>query len=136
MCVQNTAKKIKVPRPAIQFAKLQIFENVVDTWIENLRAGTIAVRSKLPSTASHITDKQIWEALWHYYYDIETSVGYLVSTYVTKPKAQKKETRAAVQKSEGGLFSFMDAGVADCEVVLDKGKVCLLFGLEIFLNLG
>lgn len=66
-----------------------------------MRVGTIAVRAELPTTASHITDKQIQEALWHYYYDIEKSVGYLVNTYVAKPKKEKKV--------KGGLISFLGA---------------------------
>ncbi|PVH75367.1 hypothetical protein DL98DRAFT_498454 [Cadophora sp. DSE1049] len=58
---------------------------------ENMRVGTIAVRAELPATATHITDKQIQEALWHYYYDIEKSVGYLVNTYVTKKEKKSKD---------------------------------------------
>ncbi|KUJ12554.1 uncharacterized protein LY89DRAFT_623737 [Mollisia scopiformis] len=65
---------------------------------ENMRVGTIAVREELPPQASHVTDKQIREALWHYYYDIEKSVGYLVSTYAAKPKAQKKSKAQEVKK--------------------------------------
>ncbi|KAK0120257.1 Hsp70 suppressor, GTPase facilitates ribosomal subunit dissociation [Cadophora gregata] len=58
-----------------------------------MRVGTIAVRAELPATASHITDKQIQEALWHYYYDIEKSVGYLVSTYVAKKEKKEKKVK-------------------------------------------
>jgi len=60
---------------------------------ENMRVGTIAVRAELPATATHITDKQIQEALWHYYYDIEKSVGYLMSTYVAKKEKEKKKSK-------------------------------------------
>lgn len=78
-----------------------------------MRVGTIAVRAELPATASHITDKQIQEALWHYYYDIEKSVGYLVNTYVAKPKKEKKV--------KGGLISFLGverspAGMCVCGI--------------------
>lgn len=66
-----------------------------------MRVGTIAVRAELPATATHITDKQIQEALWHYYYDIEKSVGYLMSTYVAKKEKQKK-------KSKGEFISCFD----------------------------
>ncbi|KAK6581257.1 hypothetical protein PZA11_005948 [Diplocarpon coronariae] len=65
---------------------------------ENMRVGTIAVRAELPPSATHITNKQIQEALWHYYYDIEKSVGYLVNTYVEKPKKERKV--------KGGLVPF------------------------------
>ncbi|KAH9210290.1 hypothetical protein DL95DRAFT_526392 [Leptodontidium sp. 2 PMI_412] len=76
---------------------------------ENMRVGTIAVRAELPPTATHITDKQIQEALWHYYYDIEKSVGYLMNTFVTKKEKKEKK------KVKGGLFSLLggksDAGI-------------------------
>lgn len=58
--------------------------------IENLRLGTIRAREILPPGSGHITDKQIQEALWHYYYDVERSVAYLRKEYMTKPKEQKK----------------------------------------------
>ena len=71
-----------------------------------MTAGTIAVRAELPPQASHVTDKQIREALWHYYYDIEKSVGYLINTYAPKPKAQKKvKAQEEKKKAQGGFFS-------------------------------
>ncbi|KAG0645971.1 hbs1 [Hyphodiscus hymeniophilus] len=45
-----------------------------------------------------ITDKQIQDALWHYYYDVEKSVGYLVNTHIAKPK---KENKKSVPKKSG-----------------------------------
>ncbi|CZT43313.1 related to elongation factor 1-alpha [Rhynchosporium secalis] len=60
---------------------------------ENMRVGTIAIRLELPETATHITDKQIHEALWHYYYDIEKSVGYLISTFVAKREKKEKKIK-------------------------------------------
>jgi hypothetical protein len=56
-----------------------------------MRLGTIKVREALPANASNITDSQIQEALWHYYYDVGKSVSYLVNTYAPRsPKAPKK----------------------------------------------
>ena len=68
-----------------------------------MRIGTIAVREKLPDNAKHLTDKQIQESLWHYYYDIDKSVAYLAST------VEVKEKKVEVKKKEiapGELFSF------------------------------
>jgi elongation factor 1 alpha-like protein len=65
------------------------------------------VRNELPSDAGHITDKQIQDALWHYYYDVQRSVGYLANTYVTKAK---KENKKVVAKKAGGFcVSYEDA---------------------------
>ena len=57
--------------------------------------------------AGHITEKQIHEALWHYYYDIEKTVGYLLATYVTKPKEKEQKKAAAGKKVTGGSCSFL-----------------------------
>ena len=65
------------------------------------------MRYELPSDAGHITDKQIHNALWHYYYDVQKSVGYLVNTYVTK---MKKENKKPVAKKAGEFHvSYEDA---------------------------
>jgi hypothetical protein len=84
-----------------------------------MRVGTIAVREALPPSVAHITDKQIQEALWHYYYDVAKSVGYLVTTYAPKQKAQKKDKVQAGKKVQGGLFSIVGLGVAEYGGVMD-----------------
>jgi elongation factor 1 alpha-like protein len=48
--------------------------------IEKLRIGTAQVRSVLRQGFSSTTDKEIQDTLWHYYYDVSKSVGYLKST--------------------------------------------------------
>jgi len=45
----------------------------------------------LPENASNITEKQIHDALWNYYYDVEKTVGYLVKINVTKAKKEPKK---------------------------------------------
>lgn len=68
-----------------------------------MRLGTLEVWARLPEGSSHITEKQIHEALWHYYYDVDKTVGYLVASYITKAKEQKK---AAVGKKATGEFHY------------------------------
>ncbi|KAG9229204.1 P-loop containing nucleoside triphosphate hydrolase protein [Amylocarpus encephaloides] len=65
---------------------------------EYMRRGTIEVRNALPATASHITDKQIQESLWHYYYDVEKAVKYLAATLVAKAAKAPKQENAKVPK--------------------------------------
>ena len=59
-----------------------------------MTAGTAQVRAALGSDSSKVTTQQIEEALWHYYYDIEKSVAYLVSKCISqkpaKPTTQKR----------------------------------------------
>ena len=55
-------------------------------------------------------DKEIQESLWHYYYDVEKSVAYLVSKHVAKPRARKKEKVQGEKKVQGGFISFAPGG--------------------------
>lgn len=72
-----------------------------------MRLGTIAVRSALPSNVAHIPDKEIQESLWHYYYDVEKSVAYLVSKHTPKQKVVKKDNvKRKEGKAQGGLIYF------------------------------
>ena len=49
------------------------------------------VREILAQESAHITDKQIQETLWHYYYDVDKSVSYLRKEYIVKPKVEQKK---------------------------------------------
>lgn len=48
---------------------------------EHMRLGTIEVRQLLQSEIPPVpaTDEEIQEALWHYFYDVDKSVGFLRS---------------------------------------------------------
>lgn len=63
-----------------------------------MRTGTIAVREALGDGVPGVTDKDIQEALWHYYYDVEKSVNYLIQSRM--PKEEKKK------KVKGGQISL------------------------------
>ena len=49
-----------------------------DYLIEQLRLGTIQVRDTIGDQVS-LTDGEIQDSLWHYYYDIDKTVNYLLS---------------------------------------------------------
>lgn len=55
-----------------------------------MRLGTIAVRDALGQDVPGITDKDIQEALWHYYYDLDKSVNYLLQKAMPKEEKKKK----------------------------------------------
>ena len=56
-----------------------------------LQHGTGEVYSLLsPDAAAKITQQQVRDALWHYYFDVDKSVAYLVKTFVEKPIIKKK----------------------------------------------
>ncbi|KAM0562761.1 hypothetical protein ACHAPJ_001601 [Fusarium lateritium] len=53
--------------------------------------GTTEVRRALGTEANKVTKSQIEEALWHYYYDVDKSVTYLMKTFIAPaPKPAKK----------------------------------------------
>ncbi|KAJ2990424.1 hypothetical protein NUW58_g2957 [Xylaria curta] len=64
--------------------------------VAQMTAGTAQVRTALGSDSSKVTTQQIEEALWHYYYDVDKSVAYLASKYISpkpaKPPAQKNKS--------------------------------------------
>ncbi|KAK7943165.1 uncharacterized protein PG986_012278 [Apiospora aurea] len=82
-----------------------------------MEAGTIQVRDALGPQASKVTTAQIQEALWHYFYDIDKSVAYLVTKHIASP-APKAAKSAPMQKNKGEVahgiyrtskhFSFAD----------------------------
>jgi len=74
---------------------------------EQMRIGTIAVREVLPAATTQITDKEIQESLWHYYYDVEKTVAYLLGKHTPKQKVVKKENlKGKGGNVSGGLISF------------------------------
>jgi elongation factor 1 alpha-like protein len=66
---------------------------------DQMQEGTAKVKSLLGSEVS-VTDKEIQEALWHYYYDVEKSVTYLNNLRKPASQSQKKpKTPSANGKS-------------------------------------
>lgn len=68
--------------------------------------GTIDVRATLGPASSKVTTAQIEEALWHYYYDIDKTVAYLVSKFVAPPTPPPKQQKAS-PSSNGKPLSFL-----------------------------
>ena len=69
---------------------------------QQMAAGTIAVREALGRDVPDVTDREIQEALWHYYYDVGQTVTYILDTRVKKAGGAKKEKK----KKKGGLAVF------------------------------
>lgn len=61
--------------------------------------GTVEIKRALGPRADDVTTKQIQDALWHYYYDVDKSVAYLLNKFIepapkpaSKPKSTQKPT--------------------------------------------
>lgn len=102
MVLQNSLKKTKVG------CLSSFYEAPTDLSLEQMRKGTIEVREKLPANAKHLTDKQIQESLWHYYYDVGKTVTYLASTSEKKVEVKKKDI------TPGGFLSFCFRCTGSC----------------------
>lgn len=91
---------------------------------EQMRLGTIAVREVLPAATTQITDKEIQESLWHYYYDVEKTVAYLLSKHTPKQKVVKKENlKGKGGNVSGRLISFTLAmGPGSERVMLENAR--------------
>ncbi|KAH6618128.1 hypothetical protein B0J18DRAFT_436557 [Chaetomium sp. MPI-SDFR-AT-0129] len=61
-----------------------------------MNQGTADVQAALGVEVSKVTTAQIQEALWHYYYDVDKSVAYLISKFINPPVKEKKQLKTAV----------------------------------------
>ncbi|KAG8164578.1 hypothetical protein KVR01_004853 [Diaporthe batatas] len=58
-----------------------------------MTAATEEVKTTLGPQASKVTTRQIQESLWHYYYDVDKTIAYLISKFIDpapKPSAKTK----------------------------------------------
>jgi elongation factor 1 alpha-like protein len=76
---------------------------------EQMRIGTISVREALGEFEAGVSDAQIQEALWHYYYDVSKSVSYL------KNKLGGVQTPKETPKKEKAVSKFDQAASAAVE---------------------
>jgi len=69
-----------------------------------MKEGTAEVQTALGSSAGKVTVQQIQEALWHYYYDVDKSVVYLIDKFITPTVKPKKQPEGKLSFSS--LLSF------------------------------
>ncbi|XPS95805.1 hypothetical protein M3J09_005086 [Ascochyta lentis] len=67
---------------------------------EQMRVSTASAREALGSAGSNISDAQIQEALWHYYYDVGKSVSYLKNKFAAPPAAPTPKPEAQPKKDK------------------------------------
>ncbi|KAH8666764.1 P-loop containing nucleoside triphosphate hydrolase protein [Xylariales sp. PMI_506] len=87
---------------------------------EQMRLGTAEIRNILGSQASKITTAQMQEALWHYYYDVDKSVAYLVSKFIDPPAP--KPVKAAPAKNKGASNKKLASSAKKVDDVTDAVK--------------
>lgn len=67
-----------------------------------MATGSAEVRKALGKDAFKVTNTQIQDALWHYYYDVDKSVAYLNRTYIAPPPPKPAPTP---RKAPEGMLS-------------------------------
>jgi len=70
-----------------------------------MAAATSEVKSALGPQASKVSTAQIQEALWHYYYDVDKSVAYLVNKFID-PAPPKQASAKAAKKGSESTYSW------------------------------
>lgn len=73
-----------------------------------MAAATAEVKSQLGPQASKVTTQQIQESLWHYYYDVDKTIAYLINKHIDpapKPAAKTKAPKTTTQASDGKTYS-------------------------------
>lgn len=73
-----------------------------------MTAATAEVKSMLGPQASKVTTQQIQESLWHYYYDVDKTIAYLISKFIDpapKPPAKTKVPKTTPQAPDGKNYS-------------------------------
>ena len=68
-----------------------------------MKLATEEVKAALSTQASKVTDTQIRDALWHYYYDVDKTVAYLITKFIDPPKKAPPKAAAAKPSSEFSL---------------------------------
>ena len=63
--------------------------------------GTADVTAALGLEAPKVTTAQIEEALWHYYYDVDKSVAYLISKFIDPPKKAPPKVKGPAPNTNG-----------------------------------
>lgn len=69
-----------------------------------MTAATAEVKSMLGPQASKVPTQQIQQSLWHYYYDVDKTIAYLISKFIDptpKPPAKTKVPKTTPQASDG-----------------------------------
>lgn len=69
-----------------------------------MEQGTADVKAALGVEASKVTTEQIQEALWHYYYDVDKSMTYLLTKFIAPPPP--KAAKSAQKGNPTGKHTF------------------------------
>ncbi|KAF3037411.1 Hsp70 suppressor, GTPase facilitates ribosomal subunit dissociation [Didymella keratinophila] len=85
---------------------------------EQMRISTISAREALGEAGGFITDAQIQEALWHYYYDVGKSVSYLKNKLA--PAAPKQPAQPKKEKTVSKFDQAASAAVEKAPVPAGK----------------
>lgn len=70
---------------------------------EALAQGTEQVRRQLGDEAGFLTDQQVQDALWYYYYDIDKSVDYLRKKFIAPPPPPPSKTETKKTKESKSI---------------------------------
>ena len=71
---------------------------------ENFTTLTPVVRAELDEAGLQASDREIEEALWHYYWDVGKSVSYLKNTRTPRPQQQQQQQQTSKKEKQKSKF--------------------------------
>lgn len=96
---------------------------------ENFASLTPVVRAELEEVGQQVSDKQIEDALWHYYWDVGKSVAYLKNT--GQPQSSQAQTVAPKKEKAKSKFdqaAEKSAQAGECNVSFDPFSLRFEYG--------
>lgn len=101
-------------------------EGYTDDDRDNFATLTPVVRAELDEAGLQAADREIEEALWHYYWDVSKSVAYLKNTRTPRTGAGKEEKA----KGAGKAKSKFELAAEKSAAVAGECGFCFAFGVE------
>ena len=96
-------------------------------YVEQLLIGTAKVRSILGSEVA-VTDREIQDSLWHYYYDVTKTVNYILSASATTVFCEAASNSTVLDlKSTGPKKTKKKEGASKGKIL--KGRLTISFFL-------
>ena len=90
---------------------------------EHFATLTPVVRAELEEAGARASDKDIEDALWHYFWDVGKSVSYLKSSGIPKPQQQSVEKPAKAKTKS----KFDEAAERSAQKAGESGALSRIF---------
>ena len=99
---------------------------------ENFSTYTPVVRAELEEAGLQASDREIEDALWHYYWDVGKSVAYLKNTRTPRPQQQQQQQSAKKEKAKSKFDQAAEKSAEKAGELTSSSLVMLRNGFTAF----